>query len=63
VDDFTADELLADAIGFMAFTVLDELAADPEARQAFLVGFLRLVEATGVGVAAEREIPSAHWAE
>jgi len=46
-DDVPAyDEVLADAIGYIAFTVLDELAADPKARRAFLEGFLSLVEAT-----------------
>ena len=47
------DDVLADAIGYIALTVLDGLARDPEARQAFLAGFLRLVEASGVGVPAE----------
>jgi hypothetical protein len=59
----TYDEVLADAIGYMAFTVLDELADDPEARQAFLAGFLRLVEATGVGVPAELGAYPASWAD
>jgi len=37
----------------MAFTVLDGLADDPEAQQAFLKGYTRFVEASGVGVPAE----------
>jgi hypothetical protein len=47
MDDLTDDEVLADAIGYMAFFVLGGLAGDAEARQAFLEGFLRLVGATG----------------
>jgi hypothetical protein len=36
VDEPTYDEVLADAMGFMAFTVPDGLGDDPEARRAFL---------------------------
>jgi hypothetical protein len=49
MDDFTADELLADAIGYVALNVLDRLADDPKAKRAFLVGFLRLIEKLNVG--------------
>jgi hypothetical protein len=49
MDDFTADELLADAIGYVALNVLDRLADDPKARRAFLEGFLRLIEKLNAG--------------
>jgi hypothetical protein len=44
MDHFTADELLADAIGYVALNVLGRLAYDPKAKKAFLEGFLRLFE-------------------
>ena len=49
MDDFTAAELLADAIGYVALNVLDRLADDPKAKRAFLEGFLRLIERLNVG--------------
>ena len=49
MDDFTADELLADAIGYVALNVLDRLADDPKAKRTFLEGFLRLIEELNVG--------------
>jgi hypothetical protein len=42
VDGFSNDELLADAIGYVALNVLDRLADDAEGRRAFVEGFLRL---------------------
>jgi hypothetical protein len=41
------DEVLADAIGYVALNVLDRLAGDAEARRAFLEGFLRSLRHTG----------------
>jgi hypothetical protein len=49
MDDFTVNELLADAIGYVALNVLDRLADDPKAKKAFLVGFLRLIGKLNVG--------------
>jgi hypothetical protein len=49
MDDFSADELLADAIGYVALNALDRLADYPKAKRAFLVGFLRLIEELNVG--------------
>jgi hypothetical protein len=48
MDDFTADELLADAIGYVALNVLDRLTDDPKTKMAFLEGFLRLIEELNV---------------
>jgi hypothetical protein len=45
MDEFTNDELLADAIAYVALDVLDRLARDAEGRGVFLEGFLRLAEA------------------
>jgi len=59
----TDDEVLADAVGYMAFYVLDGLSGYPEARRAFLEGFLRLVEATGASVPAEVGVYPEYWAE
>ena len=57
MDDVTNDELLADAIGYVALHVLDRLAGDTKARRAFLERFLRLVEAYGVPLGADCGLP------
>jgi hypothetical protein len=44
MDEPTADDLLADAIGYVALNVLERLADDAGARRAFLEGLLRLAE-------------------
>jgi hypothetical protein len=49
MDGLTDDELLADAIAYVALDVLHRLARDADARRAFLEGFLRLSEAHGAG--------------
>jgi len=48
----TDDDLLADAIGYVALSVLGWLAGDAEARRALLDGFLRLAGTHG---------PAADW--
>jgi len=47
MDELTGDELLADAIGYVALNVLDRLAGDADARRAFLECFVRLATTHG----------------
>jgi hypothetical protein len=47
MDDITDDELMADAVGDVAFCVLTLLANDPDRRNEFLRAFLALAAVYG----------------
>jgi hypothetical protein len=53
MDEPTPDELLADAIAYVALDLLDRLADSPEARSRFLRDLLGLMARYGAGEAAD----------